>query len=394
MFETDITQTYNQQDATLEILVMLAGSFLLGCLLCWLIRSFRSNNTNYAVNNQGNSTVKCNENYSHSSSLEAESQKVETSGSAIGNTASKPRPVVSNSSIHSNYTTPRTDDLTKINGISSLIQDQLKKNGISSFTDLRDANKESLQLSSLLNIDSKVVETWPHQASLAAKGDWKKLTEYQDFTRRNREAHKLSTKEEISLNSNKDDLKKIEGIGPRIEEILNKHDIYTFKNLRETDRDTLKSYLANADKRFSAHETESWPHQAGMAEKGQWEELKIYQEFIDEDDNSAPPASLTIKRVAPKSIFGNVTNITQVDDLKKIEGIGPTIETLLQENGISSFEVLKDTHRDILVSILENAGPQYRMHDPKSWPEQAQIAFKGDWDKLSELQEILLGTNK
>ena len=394
MFERAVTQTYNQNDATLEILVMLAGSFLLGCLLCWLIRSFKSENTNNITNTGSNNSAMSVEAHSLSSRL----QKNKTSESTIGNTASKPRAVSVSSSNRSSYATPRTDDLTKIDGITPKVQEQLKTNGISSFTDLRDANKESLNLSSLLNIDSKVVDTWPHQASLAAKGDWEKLTEYQDFTRRNREAHASNSKKENTLSSNKDDLKKIEGIGPRIEEILNKQGIYTFKNLRETDRDTLKSYLTNADKRFSAHETESWPHQAGMAEKGQWEELKIYQEFIDEEDHfekkEPPVVSLTTKHAPLNSPFGNVTNITQVDDLKKIEGIGPSIEALLQQNGVSSFEILKDSKLETLVKILKNAGPQFRMHDPKSWPEQAKIAFKGDWSKLSDFQDSLLKTNK
>jgi predicted flap endonuclease-1-like 5' DNA nuclease len=391
MFEKAVTQTYNQNDATLEILVMLAGSFLLGCLLCWLIRSFKSRSTNNSINTEDNAmTVEA-----HSlSSL----QKNEASEPTIGNTASKPRAVTAPSSTRSSYTTPRTDDLTKIDGITPKLQEQLKESGINSFTDLRDANKESLNLSTLLNTDSKIVDSWPHQASLAAKGDWKKLTEYQDFTQRNREAHASSSKKENTLSPNKDDLKKIEGIGPRIEEILNKQGIYTFETLRKTDRDTLKSYLTGADKRFSAHETESWPHQAGMAEKGQWEELKIYQEFIDEEDHmeqkEAPVVSLTTKRASLNSPFGNVTNITQVDDLKKIEGIGPSIEALLQQNGLSSFEIMKDTSLENLVKILGNAGPQFRMHDPKSWPEQAKIAFEGDWSKLSDFQDSLLQTKK
>jgi len=391
MFEKAVTQTYNQNDASLEILIMLAGSFLLGSLLGWLIRSFRSKKTN--ISSTENNSVAPLETHTLSSNFESN----EISESTIGNTKSQPRAVTTPSSTRSNYTTPRIDDLTKIEGITTKVQEQLKQSGISSFTDLRDANKESLHLSSLLNIDSKIVETWPHQASLAAKGDWKKLTEYQDFTRRNREAQSSYSKKENTLNSNKDDLKKVEGIGPRIEEILNKHGIYTFEALRKSDRDTLKSYLTNADSRFAEHETESWPHQAGMAEKGQWEELKIYQEFIDEEDypeQTTPIASLTTKRAPSDSPFGNVTNISQGDDLKKIEGIGPSIEALLQQNGITSFETLKVAKIEFLTKILENAGPQFRMHDPKSWPEQAQIAFEGNWSKLSDFQNLLLRNNK
>ena len=393
MFKSAVTQSYNQQDATLEILVMLAGSFLLGCLLGWLINNFRARNNNPISSARSHDSVMTTD----AGVISSLSQKTELSEPTIGNTASKPRAVTAPSPVRSNYSTPRTDDLTKIDGITTEVEKQLKRNDISSFTDLRDANNESLNLSSLLNIEPKVVDTWPHQASLAAKGDWKKLTEYQDFTRRNRQAYISEENHESTLSSNKDDLKKIEGIGPRIEEILNKQGIYTFKTLRKTDRDTLKSYLSNADKQFAAHETESWPHQAGMAEKGQWEELKIYQEFIDEEDHldqEVPVVSLTTKRVSPESPFGNVTNISQGDDLKKIEGIDPSIEALLHQNGLSSFEALKDAQHEFLIQILENAGPQFRMHDPKSWPKQAKIAFNGEWNKLSDFQDLLLKTNK
>jgi len=390
MFENAVTQTYTQQDATLEILTMLGGTFLLGCLLCWLIRGLVAKNKSSATNN----------NYIDTSIAqkvaEQNTSSASETSSAIGNSASKPRTVVAPTVSATSYTTPRIDDLTKISGITQSVQKELKVNGINSFTDLRDAKKESLNLSESHNFDSKEMETWPHQASLAAKGEWKKLAEYQEFTQRSRDAHKNS-KSDSSLDSNKDDLKKIEGIGPRIEEILNRQGIYTFETLGKTDRDTLKKYLITADKRFDANETESWPHQAGMAEKGQWEELKIYQEFIDEDDNEdelSPAVSLTTKRAPSSSFTSNVSNITKKDDLKKIEGIGPRIEELLQKNNISSFEQLKACSKESLMAILENAGPQYKMHEPNTWPEQAQMAFNGEWKKLTEFQNLLLGNRK
>lgn len=380
MFENAVTQTYNQQDATLEILVMLAGMLLLGTLLGWLIRGFNNKVSLESAGDLANNT--------------AQRANLSESTPTIGNSASKPRAVTKPSPVidTKSYSTPRIDDLTKISGINSDVQHSLKSNGINSFIDLRDSNKESLRLTSLTNIDPREVETWPHQASLAAKGEWKKLSEYQDFTKRAREAHTPEAKQDAQ---DTDDLKKIEGIGPRIEEILNKNEIYTFAELSKTDRDTLKKYLISEDTRFEANETESWPHQAGMADKGQWEELKIYQEFIDEDDDDnqlSRPASLTTKRVENSSFTNNVSNINQTDDLKKIEGIGPRIEQLLQTNNISSFEALKNCSNEKLVSILENAGPQYRMHDPKTWPEQAKMAFSGEWDKLTAYQDILLGS--
>ena len=39
MFEFAVTKTNELKDASLELLIMLAGSFLLGCLFCWALGS-------------------------------------------------------------------------------------------------------------------------------------------------------------------------------------------------------------------------------------------------------------------------------------------------------------------------------------------------------------------
>jgi predicted flap endonuclease-1-like 5' DNA nuclease len=38
---------------------------------------------------------------------------------------------------------------------------------------------------------------------------------------------------------------------------------------------------------------------------------------------------------------------------------------------------------------LDNAGPRYKMHDPSSWAQQADLADKNNWDKLVVLQKVL-----
>ena len=39
MFEHAVTKTHDLKDASLELLIMLAGAFLLGCLFCWALGS-------------------------------------------------------------------------------------------------------------------------------------------------------------------------------------------------------------------------------------------------------------------------------------------------------------------------------------------------------------------
>lgn len=79
------------------------------------------------------------------------------------------------------------------------------------------------------------------------------------------------------------------------------------------------------------------------------------------------------------------------DDLKKIEGIGPKIEGLLFDGGIYTFKQLEDAKVERLKEILDAAGPRYRIHNPGTWPKQAEYAAAGNWDKLKEYQDFLQG---
>jgi len=79
------------------------------------------------------------------------------------------------------------------------------------------------------------------------------------------------------------------------------------------------------------------------------------------------------------------------DDLKKIEGIGPKIESILHDAGLTTYGSVKNSDRDAIKAILEAAGSRYRMHEPRTWPDQAALAEKGAWDELKELQDKLDG---
>lgn len=81
----------------------------------------------------------------------------------------------------------------------------------------------------------------------------------------------------------------------------------------------------------------------------------------------------------------------QRDDLKRIEGIGPKIEKMLNDNLIYTWAELSAAPVDRLKQILRSGGERYRMHDPTSWPDQAKLAAQGRWKELEELQDILQG---
>jgi hypothetical protein len=82
--------------------------------------------------------------------------------------------------------------------------------------------------------------------------------------------------------------------------------------------------------------------------------------------------------------------VATVDDLTRIEGIGPKISSLLQEAGISSFAQLAGTSVDRLQKIIADA-KLTALADPATWPAQAKLAAEGEWERLDALQEELKG---
>jgi predicted flap endonuclease-1-like 5' DNA nuclease len=88
--------------------------------------------------------------------------------------------------------------------------------------------------------------------------------------------------------------------------------------------------------------------------------------------------------LAPKPVAAPVAASTK-DDLKKIEGIGPAIEKLLNAEGITSFAQIADAQPGRLKAILDTAGSQFAMHDCETWPQQAALARDGKWTEFEAL---------
>lgn len=101
-----------------------------------------------------------------------------------------------------------------------------------------------------------------------------------------------------------------------------------------------------------------------------------------------------VKSSATGKVKSNSSRKKIVDDLKKIEGIGPKIAELLGKAGIYTFKDLGKATKTTLKGILEKAGSRYKMHDPSTWAKQAKVAAKGDWAKLKQLQKELVGGKK
>ncbi len=78
-----------------------------------------------------------------------------------------------------------------------------------------------------------------------------------------------------------DDLKKIEGIGPKIAEHLNNGGILTFQELADAKVERLQEILNEAGPRYSIHNPSTWPMQSKLAADGKWDELNELQDRLD-----------------------------------------------------------------------------------------------------------------
>lgn len=78
-----------------------------------------------------------------------------------------------------------------------------------------------------------------------------------------------------------DDLKKIEGIGPKIAELLVDAGIISFKDLSGTSVESLSNILSEAGSRYAAHNPTTWPEQAALAAADKWDELKELQDKLN-----------------------------------------------------------------------------------------------------------------
>ena len=78
-----------------------------------------------------------------------------------------------------------------------------------------------------------------------------------------------------------DDLKVVEGIGPKIEQLFHENGVKTWYQLSKTSVDRCQEILNIGGKRYEIHRPATWPKQAGLAFDGKWTELKELQDYLD-----------------------------------------------------------------------------------------------------------------
>ncbi len=85
-------------------------------------------------------------------------------------------------------------------------------------------------------------------------------------------------KETKTKTSEGDDLTKIEGIGPKIAEVLAKNGIDTFAKLAEAKDEDIQKMIKDVK---GNHKADTWNEQASLARDEKWDELKKMQDELD-----------------------------------------------------------------------------------------------------------------
>lgn len=183
------------------------------------------------------------------------------------------------------------DDLKQINGIGPFIEEKLNDLGIYTFEQISQLDEEMiLTLTSAIEFFPGRIDRddWVGQADrlFYTKGN---TPQEMDSTSRIMTSRYATATEKIEVSTaprsaasvKPDDLKKIEGIGPKISQILNDAGIYTFANLSQTSTERLRTVLAEAGNRYKMHDPQTWPQQAALAAAGEWEKLKELQDYLD-----------------------------------------------------------------------------------------------------------------
>ncbi len=163
----------------------------------------------------------------------------------------------------------------------------------------------------------------------------------------------------------KDDLKRINGVGPFSEEKLNTLGIYQFKQIANFDADDIEM-VNDAIEFFPGRiERDNWVPQA-----------KALADGIPESKEEA-----TLRRIKEKAAKINFDKIgredgSKKDDLKRIKGIGPFIEKKLNALGIYTFKQISnfdDDDADMVNDAIEFFPGRAKRDD---WKGQAKDFVK------------------
>lgn len=120
---------------------------------------------------------------------------------------------------------------------------------------------------------------------------------------------------------------------------------------------------------------------------------KAAEEILRANGRSRNGAAVQVAAVAEPAKPKKRGKAREGDDLTVIEGIGPKMSAALAAAGLDSYAKIARATPDELRRAIEAAGMSFAPSLP-TWPEQAALAEKGDWDGLKQFKEQLVSGRK
>ncbi|MEL7421738.1 MAG: 50S ribosomal protein L27 [Bacteroidota bacterium] len=128
--------------------------------------------------------------------------------------------------------------------------------------------------------EAPVVEETPVVEEAAAPAEPQKIAEEAPAAKpKAKAAAKIKLPNGKSIKQ--DDLKMVEGVGPKIEGLLHAGGIMTWEDLANAPTEKVQQILDEAGPRYRMHQPTTWAKQARLAADGKWEELVAYQDHLD-----------------------------------------------------------------------------------------------------------------
>lgn len=199
------------------------------------------------------------------------------------------------------------DDLTRIAVIGPFLQDQLNQIGIYTYKQISEFDEATIEevtkaigyFPGRIEKDDWVGQAKQlYEASLEAEPENTTPDEANDPVAYGAETQQSETNPDTDLavggahlppaDSRLEDLKIIEGIGPKIESLLKDAGMADLSALSEADPEEIRRILLAASDRYQIHDPSTWPAQARLAVNGNWELLEEYQDQL-KGGREAPP---------------------------------------------------------------------------------------------------------
>ncbi len=221
----------------------------------------------------------------------------------------------------------KEDDFTAIEGIGPEINDLIHAESVHTFKELSEMSPSDIwKILEKAGPNFQMVKpgTWPDQAHLASHNRWSALKALQDildggvypdipssaargegpgdvdnhdYVVRVSELEKQLDKYQkgselnveranavgfnVTYKEGRNDFTVIEGIGPKINDLIHDDGIHTYSELALTDVAHIQKILDKAGPAFTLAKPDTWPAQSNFAAGNQWEALKAWQGVLD-----------------------------------------------------------------------------------------------------------------